>query len=833
MQRPFVPLLLPLMAGIMVGYCFQLPDPALWTGLFVILPLLLLAAFLKRESAILPLVLPALFLMGILAINPYLYPDTDAGHISAFAGKEKWTIVGMIAENPQLSPGKTELKIAARAVLQSDAILPVRGNVWLTCPGQPSLAYGDVVRIKTRLRFPHNYGNPGSRDMEKRFLFRETLVRGTVGSEADLVVLRRGQGNGVKTYLEAFRSDLRTLIGEHAPSPHAQIIQASILGNQKEIPPATMELFNRTGTSHIIAISGFNIAIISAFFVLLIRGTVTFFPYLLLRFDINKWTVILTVVPVIAFTYAAGAGISVVRATIMVIAFMAALLIGRNRDLFNALAIAAFIILAIAPYSLFDVSFQLSFAAVGSILFITPILSRFLPAAVPNEQTAGRVFARKALRAVMLFLIVTAGATMGTLPLIAFYFNRLSTVVLPVNLAVVPVLGFLAIPVSTAIMAVAPVSTAAAVFLIQTATFLVDISLRIVGFFSALPWSSLPVSTPTIPEMTLYYLLLYASCRYLDTVKPAEGIVHPVGETVSRRRKFALAAVVCLVLFAADGVYLYGRDRHPGNLSVSFLDVGQGNAALIRFPAGTKMMVDGGGAPGNSFDVGKVVLAPYLHHEKIGKIHIVVFTHAHPDHMAGLIHILANFNVDEVWSNGEETATDAYRQMIKIIKDQGIRHRIVSAKAPAAVIDGVQIRFLNPPFSRSGLSGTHGDDYASANADSLVMRLTYGDTSFLLAADISGAEEAEIIRSGADIRSQVLLVPHHGSALSGTASFLAAVRPAVAVISCGRDNVFGFPHPEVTNRLRPYVTKLYRTDTNGAVTVTSDGKNLSATTYFK
>jgi len=831
MPRPFVLLLLPLMAGIMVGYGFHLPDPALWTGLFVILTLLLLATVLKREAARLPLAMLALFLMGILAINPYLYPDTDAGHISAFAGKEKVTIVGMIAENPIWSPEKTELKIAASEVLRSDAALPVRGNVWLTCPGRPPLAYGDIIRIKTRLRFPRNYGNPGGGDMEKRFLFRETLVRGTIGSPADLVVLRRGQGNILKTRLEAFRSDLRTLIGEYAPSPHAQIIQASILGNQKEIPQETMELFNRTGTSHIIAISGFNIAIISAFFALLIRGTLMFFPYLLLRFDRNKWTVILTVVPVIAFTFAAGAGVSVVRAAIMVIAFMAALLIGRDRDLFNTLAIAAFVILAVAPYSLFDVSFHLSFAAVFSILFITPILSRFLPAA-PDGQTSGAALARRGFRTVTLFLIVTASATMGTLPLIAFYFNRLSMVVLPVNLAVVPVLGFLAVPVSTAILAVAPVSTAAAAFLIQIATLLVDISLRIVGFFSAFPWSSLPVSTPTVPEILLYYLLLYTSCRYLDTIRPAEGLVLPVAESASRRRRFAWVAAACIILYAADGVYLYGRDRHPGKLSVSFLDVGQGNAALIRFPEGTKMMVDGGGAPGGTFDVGKVVLGPYLHHEKIGKVHVVVLTHAHPDHMAGLIHVLTHFNVDEFWSNGDEAVTDTYRQMMRIIRDRGIRHRIVSAGTDAVVIDGVLISFLHPPSARSDPRGAYGDDYASANASSLVMRLAYGETSFLFAADISAAEEAEILRSGGDLRSQVLLVPHHGSASSGTEAFLAAVRPTVAVISCGRDNIFGFPRLEVMERLGPYVTKLYRTDTNGAVTVTSDGRHLSATTYF-
>jgi len=825
MQRPFIPLVLALTAGILTGYRFRIPDPVLWTLLAVMLALLATAVLRKRHAWIMPLSLPALAVIGILAITPYLYPEPDASHIGVFAGREKVLLDGIILDNPRLQqPEKMEMKVAAFQVVRDGTVLPVHGNVWLTVKDHPELAYGDVIRFRTRLRLPHNFNNPGGGDIEKRYLFRETPVRGFPAGAADLVVLRKGRGNPLKACLEAFRTDLKTLIDGHAPSPHARIIEASILGNQKDVPRETMEIFNRTGTSHIIAISGFNIGIISAFIIFLVRGAVKRSPYLMLRFDMNKVAMAATAVPIVLFTYAAGAGISVVRAAVMIVVFMVALLIGRRRDLFNTLAVAAFVILAVAPYSLFDVSFQLSFAAVGSILAIAPVLSRFLPAPAAEGSTGPTPW-RKVLRGGLLFLIVTVSATAGTLPLIAFYFNRISTVVLPANLVVGPILGVLAIPICTAIMIVAPISTGAAVLLIQTATFLVDVSLKITKFFAAPSWSSLTVGTPTLFQILLYYILLYTFLRFLEAVRPGDK---PPADPARRRRRSIAAAAFCLVLFAADGIRHYIGDRHPGNLSATFLDVGQGNAALVRFPQGAKMMIDGGGAPGSTFDMGKNVLAPYLGWERISKIDIVVLTHPHPDHLQGLIHILEHFQVDEFWSNGEEAQTDDYRRLMATVAAKGIRHRIVSVRTPTITVDGVTIRFLNPD---KPTKGGDGDAYASVNADSLVMRIAYGETALLFTADISGTEEDRIVRAGGTMASNILLVPHHGSGHASTAAFLAAVRPEAAVVSCGKENVFGFPHPDVVGRIRAVGTKLYRTDIHGAITVTSDGKRCSVSTY--
>ena len=209
------------------------------------------------------------------------------------------------------------------------------------------------------------------------------MVRGFIKDAAGIVILRENQGNIFKLRLERFRAYLKRFIMENSSSPEGEIIQAMILGDQKEIPKEVMENFNKTGTTHIIAISGFNIGIIAFLSFIVIRLIMKSSTYLLLRFNIVKVSTVFAIVPVIIYTFIAGMGISVVRAAIMAVTFMIAIIFGKDRDLYNSLVLAALIILVVSPPSLFDVSFQLSFMAVWAILFITPRLTMMIPDGQP------------------------------------------------------------------------------------------------------------------------------------------------------------------------------------------------------------------------------------------------------------------------------------------------------------------------------------------------------------------------------------------------------------------------------------------------------------------
>ena len=824
MGRPLIPLLCAFISGIMIGHFCRVSDTPLVTSLLLTFILLLTASIKKSEKLITALVVLSMLLLGILNVNMHLYHDTGAKHIVNYAGKDKLIIEGVICENPELSPDRTALTVSAGRLISDNADTPVEGLVLLNVEGRREFNYGDAIRFATRLKVPHNFQNPGGFDYVKYLRYKGIMVRGFIRDAATIVILRENQGNIFKQRLERFRADLKKFIMENSSSPEGEIIQAMILGDQKEIPKEVMENFNKTGTTHIIAISGFNIGIIAFLSFIIIRIIMKSSTYLLLRFNIIKVSTIFAIVPVIIYTFIAGMGISVIRAAIMAVTFMIAVIFGKDRDLYNSLVLAALIILAVSPPSLFDISFQLSFMAVWAILFIAPRLTVMIPRVNPEKMPRHSVWAAVIYKNIAVFVIVSLSATLGTLPLIVFYFNRVSTVVLLSNLFVVPVLGILAIPICTAIIIAVPLSHSLAMFFLGISSFLVKLSTYMVDLFASLPGSSFFLGTPTQVEICAYYLLLAVAVKLLEERKKEDA--EPVKTAKSINPYWLRFAAVALAsFFVVDALYLYVKDRGNKDLIVTAIDVGQGSSALVRFPRGKTMLVDGGGIYDNSFDIGKYVVAPFLWHERIRHIDIVVLSHPHPDHLNGLIYILSNFSVNEVWTNGETAESDTYKEFIKLVNEKNMTQRLVSEKVHNIEINNVTVSILNPADRVAPIEGLS-RQFDKTNNDAIAMKISMGDVSILLPADISEPSEMRIVDAHKDITSDVLFAPHHGGRTSSTVAFLNRVRPKVAVISCGRDNVYHDPHPDVLTRYFRIGASVLRTDLNGSINITTDGSHI-------
>jgi len=829
MRRPLIPLLVSFVLGIEIGNFYRVSDEPLLLSLLITLFLLLITSIKKSDKLITVLTLISFMILGLLNINLYLYRDPGSTHIVHHINKDKVTVEGIISENPQEFPDRSELIVSAHRLIKDGSESPVEGRILLAVASDHEISYGDYIRFTARLRAPRSFYNPGGFDYEKYLKYRGILVRGFIRDSSGIVVLRENQGNIFKTKLEGFRKKIKKFIEENSSSPEGSIIQAMILGNQSEIPKDVMEKFNRTGTTHIIAISGFNIGIIAFLSFFAVRLLMRTSTYLLLQFNLVKVSTIFGIIPVIMYTFIAGMGISVVRASIMALTFMIAIILGKERDLYNSLALAALIILIISPYSLFDISFQLSFVAVWAILYITPKFSEIIRRGSPEGMSTYAEWVKKILTNTYMFMIVSCAATLGTLPLIIFYFNRVSTIALLANIIVVPIMGILAIPVCMSIIIALPLSDALALVFLEIASYLVRISISIVDFFSSLPGSSFFVSTPTLLEMGAYYLLLVLTVKLFDIWRnKKDNYSERKGGISQKWYQISIAALA--VFIAGDAIYLYARHIHNEKMKVTFIDVGQGSSTLIQLPGGKNILLDGGGTYGNVFDIGKYVIAPFLWHERINTIDIVILSHPHPDHLNGLITVLSNFDVKEVWTNVEKGDFETYEEFMTIIREKKIIHRIVSEKYADTLINGITLSVFNP-FTPMNMNNNLPRKFDMTNNDSLIVKLSFEKVSFLLPGDISEPSETRLVNSRHNIRSDVLLVPHHGGFTSSTKPFLDKVQPKFAIVSCGFENVFNNPHPDVLKRFSRIDAKIIRTDIHGAISMTTDGTNITYSTF--
>jgi competence protein ComEC len=483
----------------------------------------------------------------------------------------------------------------------------------------------------------------------------------------------------------------------------------------------------------------------------------------------------------------------------------------------------AVLILIISPESLFDISFQLSFSAVFALLYIVSKFSNMnlgIPSSTPH-------WIQRPIRQVYIFILVSCAATVGTMPLIVFYFNRVSAVTIFANLIAVPLMGILALLPAMVFILMAMFSPWLAGFFIKAASFFTGISVDIIHRLSSLSWSTFSFAKPNIVEIILFYIFIFL---LIETISPADK--NSNRRFSGRHPSFVKAAfLISIALILADTVYLTFKDHYSTDLRITAIDVGQGSSTLVQFPRGVNMMIDGGGFSDSSFDMGKSVIAPFLYCKRIGKIDIVMLTHPHPDHLQGLIYIINNFDVKEVWCTGVKADDDLYLLWEKTILEKKIKIKRLSSQSPPENISGVCIRFLWPLYKKIHNDQKTSDD--DTNDSSLVTKITYGDRSFLLTGDISERVEAHLIASGQNLKSDLLFMPHHGSNHSNSMEFIRAVSCRYAIASAGKNNVFRHPHPSVIDRYILNGVDIFRTDQDGAITVLTDGKKISITPWLK
>lgn len=805
-RLPLLPVLIAYGIGLFIGQFNLRSSLSSIPFLFALLSLWLLLILLKKIRWASFLLLSFFFFLGFFSIQNYLYPNLPPSHLSHFIGSEDIVLEGTVDRSPQRTRTGTQLLIQAHKIISGNHSIPVEGRLLLFLKeSDPRLRIGDRVRFLCRLHRPHGFHNPGVFSYERHLAFKRIYTIGFLSSERGWVKVGEGFKNSILLKIESWRDHIRNFLQKEATPPSSSLFQALVLGEQETIPEEIRESFITTGIAHLLAISGDHLGIVAFLSFTLFLWGMKRSEYLLLSIPVKKWAAGLTLPCLLLYTFIAGGGISVIRATIMVLTFFLAIVFDRTRHLLYTLGLAAFLILLFSPPSLFDVSFQLSFIAVLSILYLVPRLYRNLKS---EGMDIPQPFSRreKIGKYIKLSFLATVVAILGTAPFVALHFNRISLIGFFANLVSIPWVGFLIMPISLIASLFSFFFSPLANLLITVNQFFVILLLKAISLCASIPFVSVYLPTPTPLEMILFYFLLF------------------LGVHLRKDKKIKyLFAAICII-FIGDLAYWHYQGTFRKELQVTFIDVGHGDSILIEFPKGKTMLIDGGGLPDNRFDIGENVIAPFLWKKKIRRIDILVLTHPDPDHFKGLNFIASHFHIGQFWDNGARIESESYFDLEKTLKRKKITPLSLHKGFPPQSVNGVQISILNPPIQNSGFRTQRTPSLL--NNQSLVMRLRFHQVSFLLTGDIEKEVEVRMLQKGDSLRAQILKVPHHGSLSSSSPLFLEAVQPEYAVVSTGKGTLWPLPHPEVVERYERLGAKLFRTDLHGAITVITDGQQV-------
>jgi len=577
MSRLLIYPLLALITGIVVGYYYSIPYSLLFPAIIFILIFLLLTIRNSWPKASFFLIINFVIILGIFNIQIQQYSSHNDNSIRHLIDKGKLHIEGIVIDSPILSPGKIVLAVQCIRIVENNSYRPVSGSIRLSIPDNLNFQYGDFIRFHTSLKNISSFHNPGGFDYERYMNLQGIYATGFVADNSDIILLRQNAASGIRLKLETFRLYLKEIIYSNASTPQREIIEAMTIGNQNAIPVDVRNNFNKTGTSHILSISGLHIGMVAAMTFFLISLILKRSEYLILRFNIIKAASAAALLMVLIYALIAGMGVTVVRSALMAIVFLCALFLDRQKDIYNALALTALIILTITPDALFDISFQLSFTAVLAIIYIVPRFNNF---SLPLLESLP-LWSQKTLRHIYLSILVCIAATLGTLPLIVFYFNRVSAITIIANLIAVPLLGTIALVFSMAFILCAFFSVGLAGFFIKISSFFVQSSVYVIDYLASLSWSSFSITRPNIAEIIIFYLLIFILLRIID-LRHISGVIkkdflerHPLF--------FKFILIILIVFFLADAAYLLTRDKFSGDLRVTAIDVGQGSSILIRF----------------------------------------------------------------------------------------------------------------------------------------------------------------------------------------------------------------------------------------------------------
>lgn len=778
-------LTLAFISGITLAPLLNLPAAAVSFLGFSLLLFLMLPALLHLfgwRKTVLCLFLPFFAGLGCHHGLIALQAPKGAEHLyHRIDGKTEAVVSGTLTALAEFDGMTSQVILRADYLRFSDApeMLPTIGKVILRLPGPwpGGLNPGDRLLVRADLKRPDGSRTPGVFDYSQYLAEKGIWISGFIRSPLFLEKIQ--EKPSLLHRLRFLPEQIRAKIGSHidsaVPAELSGVYRAILIGDYSRVDDATLESFKGSGTLHILSISGLHMTVIGTLVFASLYWLFSRFEKLLLHYPIRKWAGLLCIPVLLGYGLLAGMNTPVFRAVIMSCLVIVAISTNRRKSPSALLACAALVILIVDPLQLFNASFQLSFVATMAILFLFPILKNLVQAnAAAGPPTAKQILVNWLVAG----LLVSAVATLATVPVTLYAFNRFSPVGLVANLFVEPLIclwslpaGFLSIP----FLFVEPeIST----WLLRIGAVGLGVAVHGVTFFSSLPHSTLWLPPPPLWLIAVYYLGLFGCILW---------------GKLPRVWSWSMAAVLTvgllLMLYPPAGL----RRTTVDSLQLSFLDVGQGSATLLEFPSGLTVLIDGGGPSSATSSVGERIIAPYLWYKGIQKLDAVVITHPDADHYNGLDFILRHFSPGKLWVRDTIGHDDNFRQLIRQAGEERIA--VMVPKDGERLDNGTtsdRFECLTNISAETAASGPP-DSRDLANAG-IVVKACSGQRCALFPGDIGRTLEYSLIRHGYDLSADILLAPHHGSRTSNSPEFLAAVSPTLMVVSAGRTGRGHFPH---------------------------------------
>lgn len=684
-------------------------------------------------------------------------------------------IEAVAAADGREAPGRLSLLLDVTRVTDGGRPLELAGRVRVAVFGEtphPEIIEGDRVALWAQLRLPRGFADPGVRDAAREARHLGIHAVGFCKSGRLLSTSGRADIGWLRDSAARARASARRVLRSFLPAgPEEAVVRAMVLGDRTGIDDETADAFRIAGTYHVLAISGAQVA--------LLAGIVL---YGLTALCVRPVPRAIVVTASVAF-YAlfVGGDVPVVRAAMMVTTAVLGRALELDADLANLLGLVAGVLLVLRPSDVGDIGFQLSFGATLGLLLLGPLVAARLP--------------RLPLR-VDLALAASVAAQLALAPLLVLHFHRLAPAALLLNLAAVP-LASIVLLAGLLVLAAASLVPAVAWLFADIAWLAAHALLQSSAVVRAFPWLDFRLPTPSAAVWAIYAL----------------GLALLTSES-RRRAGVALTGLGLLGLLAGRGV-----SPGDGCLRLTVLDVGQGDCLVLRSPQGRTWVVDAAGSYDGGFDFGEEVVGPYLWSEGIRQIDLLLLSHAHPDHVGATPLLLDGFRIGEVWEGVAPRADRVYAGLGERLQRSTARRRTVFGGVSSRW-DGVTVEVLGPRPAGPPPALTRNDD-------SVVLALGLGRVRFLLTGDVESNGERRL----GDVRADVLKVPHHGSRTSSSPSFLTEAKPRLALISVGFRSRFGHPHKEVLSRLARSGARVYRTDLDGAITISTDGTRIWVSTY--